>query len=151
MRTLLLATLLISLAVIPACKRKPPTLEAIDVIDRRTNLEIQPPIERDLTQIRERGSLVVLAPYNSTTYFIYQGEPLGYEYELLRAFAKDLGVPMKIVVATDPTSIFPLLNSGDGDIAAARLIPPKQPDVQSHVTFTNALYRTEPALVHQEQ
>src|SRR5688572_33132168 len=147
MRTLLLAITILCLLFIPSCKRKPPSLEAIDVIDRRTNLEIQPPIDRDLAQIRERGSLVVLAPYNSTTYFIYQGEPLGYEYELLRAFAKDLGVPLKMVVATDPTSIFPLLNSGDGDIAAARLIPPKQPDVQSHVTFTNALYRTEPALV----
>jgi len=46
------------------------------------------PISRDLAAIRERGTLVVLAPYNSTTYFIYQGEPLGYEYELLQTFAK---------------------------------------------------------------
>src|SRR5918993_795759 len=151
MRLLVFSLLVLCLLFIPACKRKPPSLEAIDVIDRRTNLEIPPPIERDLTQIRERGSLVVLAPYNSTTYFIYQGEPLGYEFELLRAFAKDLGVPLKMVVVTDPKSIFPLLNSGDGDIAASRLIPPKQPDVQSHVAFTNALYRTEPALVQQEQ
>src|SRR5688572_22143391 len=136
---------------IPSCGRKPASLEALDHIDRRTNVPMVEPVSRDLAEIRERGSITVVAPYNSTTYFIYQGEPLGYEYELLAAFAKDLGVPLKMVVATDPTSIFPLLNSGDGDIAAARLIPPKQPDVQSHVTFTNALYRTEPALVHQEQ
>jgi membrane-bound lytic murein transglycosylase F len=75
-----------------SCHRRPPALEAIDPIDRRTNLPLGEPISRDLAQIRERGSLVVLAPYNSTTYFIYQGEPLGYEYEILRAFAKDLGV-----------------------------------------------------------
>src|SRR5687768_10543379 len=110
-----------------SCRRSPPALDAIDQIDRRTNLPLGPPISRDLDQIRERGALVVLAPYNSTTYFIYQGEPLGYEFELLRAFAKDLGVPLKMVVVTDPKSIFPLLNSGDGDIAASRLIPPKQP------------------------
>lgn len=134
-----------------SCRRRPPALDAIDQIDRRSNLPLGDPIRRDLSQIRERGALVVLAPYNSTTYFIYQGEPLGYEYELLRAFAKDLGVPLKMVVVADPKSIFPLLNSGDGDIAASRLIPPKQPDVQSHVAFTNALYRTEPALVQQEQ
>ena len=155
MRIILLATLLFCLSVIPACKRKPPSLEAIDTIDRRTNLAIPPPIERDLAQIRERGSLVVLAPYNSTTYFIYQGEPLGYEYELLRAFAKDIGVPMKVVVAADPKSLFALLNSGDGDIAAGRIVPPTAPTTalqeQAPVAFTRALYRTQPALVQQEQ
>lgn len=145
---LVLISLLISSGL--SCRRNPPALDAIDPIDRRSNLPLGDPISRDLAQIRERGALVVLAPYNSTTYFIYQGEPLGYEFELLRAFAKDLGVPLKMVVVTDPKSIFPLLNSGDGDIAASRLIPPKQPDVQSHVAFTNALYRTEPALVQQE-
>jgi Predicted soluble lytic transglycosylase fused to an ABC-type amino acid-binding protein len=92
----------------------------------------------------------VLAPYNSTTYFIYQGEPLGYEYEILRAFAKDLGVQLKMVVVTDPKSLFPLLNSGEGDLAAARLIPP-DPAEAAPVAFTRALYRTEPALVQQEQ
>src|SRR5688572_597692 len=95
-----------------SCRRSP-TLEAIDQIDRRSNLPLGEPISRDLSQIRERGALVVLAPYNATTYFIYQGEPLGYEFELLRAFAKDIGVPMKIVVAADPKSLFGLLNSGE--------------------------------------
>jgi len=133
-----------------SCQRRPPALEAIDPIDRRTNLPLGEPISRDLAQIRERGSLVVLAPYNSTTYFIYQGEPLGYEYEILRAFAKDLGVQLKMVVVTDPKSLFPLLNSGEGDLAAARLIPP-DPAEAAPVAFTRALYRTEPALVQQEQ
>ena len=105
------------------------------------------PISRDLAEIRKRGSLTVLAPYNSTTYFIYQGEPLGYEYELLQAFAKDLGVTLKIVVVTDPKSLLPLLNSGEGDIAAARLIPTT--DNQTAVSFTRALYHTEPVLVQQ--
>src|SRR5918999_1013938 len=148
---LLALTVFSLLASSASCNRKPPSLEPIDRIERRVNVPMVEPISRDLAEIRERGHLVVLAPYNSTTYFIYQGEPLGYEYELLRAFAKDIGVPLKMVVVADPKSIFPLLNSGDGDIAASRLIPPKTPDVQSHVAFTNALYRTEPALVQQEQ
>ena len=100
------------LASIPSCRRKPASLEAIDYIDRRANVPDVEPITRDLAQIRERGSITVVAPYNSTTYFIYQGEPLGFEYELLAAFAKDLGVALKIVVITDPKS----------------LIPPAQPD-----------------------
>jgi peptidoglycan lytic transglycosylase F len=135
------------------CKRRPPALEAIDTIDRRSNLPLGAPINRDLAQLRERGSLTVLAPYNSTTYFIYQGEPLGYEYELLRAFAKDLGLNLKMLVVTDPKSLYPLLNSGEGDIAAARLVPPDAsvvPEKETPVAFTRALYHTEPALVQQE-
>jgi membrane-bound lytic murein transglycosylase F len=152
---LILILFCLSLLSFPACKRRPPSLEAIDRIDRRSNLQMVAPIHRDLAQIRERGSLVVLAPYNSTTYFIYQGEPMGYEYELLRAFAKDLNVELRMIVVTDPKSLYPLLNSGEGDIAAGRLIPPDAPtaelEKQSPVAFTRALYRTEPALVQQEK
>jgi len=136
-------------ALIFACKRQPPSLEARDVIDRRSNLPMVEPISRDLAAIRERGTLVVLAPYNSTTYFIYQGEPLGYEYELLQAFAKEHGVALKMIVVTDPKSLLPLLNSGEGDLAAARLNP--TPENEAVVAFTRALYHTEPALVQQAQ
>ena len=137
------------LVSIPSCNRKPPSLEAVDYIDRRSNVPIAEPIQRDLAQIRERGSLTVVAPYNSTTYFIYQGEPLGYEYELLQAFAKDLGVELKIVVVTDPKSLLSALNEGEGDIAAARLIP--NPDNQTVAAFTDALYHTDPVLVQQDE
>src|SRR5215207_8203058 len=137
------------LALIPSCGRKPAAVEAVDYIDRRTNVPLVEPVTRDLAQIRERGSITVVAPYNSTTYFIYQGEPLGYEYELLAAFAKDLGVALKIVVVTDPKSLIPALNEGEGDIAAARLIP--TPDNQAAAAFTDALYHTDPVLVQQDE
>jgi membrane-bound lytic murein transglycosylase F len=134
----------------PACKRhKQPESEAVDPIDRRSNLPMVAPVKRDLAEIKQRGSLVVLAPYNSTTYFLYRGEPLGYEYELLQAFAKEHGVGLKMIVVTDPKSLFPLLNSGEGDIVADRLIPTE--DDKQYVSFTHALYRTEPVLVQQEK
>ena len=133
-----------------ACKRsRQPELSEFDTIDRRSNLPMVEPVQRDLANIKERGTLTVLAPYNSTTYFLYRGEPLGYEFELLRSFAEAQGVALKVIVVTDPKSFFPLLNSGDGDIVAARLVPTEQD--KQHVSFTNALYRTEPALVQQEK
>ncbi|HYG10666.1 MAG TPA: transporter substrate-binding domain-containing protein [Pyrinomonadaceae bacterium] len=146
---LLVLTLLLS--SVPACKRlrSPQSLEAVDQIDRRENVPMtQPAVARDLAQIRERGTLVVLAPYNSTTYFIYRGEPLGYEYELLQAFARDMGVALKMIVVTDRKSLLPLLNSGEGDLVASRLVPTAENE--AHAAFTRALYRTEPALVQQE-
>jgi membrane-bound lytic murein transglycosylase F len=128
--------------------RKLPDVEAADPIDRRSNLPMVDPIKRDLAEIKERGSLIVLAPYNSTTYFLYRGEPLGYEYELLQTFAKEHGLALKVVVATDRKSFYSMLNAGDGDIVAARLIPTEED--RANVAFTRELYRTEPALVQQE-
>lgn len=129
-------------------KSKPPDAEAVDRIDRRANLPMVEPVKRDLAEIKERGQLIVLAPYNSTTYFLYRGEPLGYEYELLQAFAKDEGVALKVIVATDRKSFYSMLNAGDGDLVAARLIPTEED--KANVAFTRELYRTEPALVQQE-
>ena len=123
------------------------TLEAVDQIDRRSGVPMSKPIERDLPQIKEQGTLTVLAPYNSTTYFIYRGEPLGYEYELLKAFAEEKSLALKMVVVTDPKSLYAMLNQGEGDIAAGRLVP--TPDDEANVSFTRALYRTEPVLVQQ--
>ena len=134
-----------------SCRRGPRTkLEAVDTIVREK--DVPPPAEpvkRDLAEVRERGELKVLAPYNSTTYFVYRGEPLGYEYELLRAFAESQGLKLKMIVVTDPQSLLPLLNSGEGDVAAARLVA--TPEAEAQAAFTRALYQTEPALVQQAE
>src|ERR1041385_1631962 len=115
------------LSTAAACHRKVyAEIAQIDPIDRRSNLPMVDPITRDLGAIKKRGTLTVLAPYNSTTYFIYRGEPLGYEYELLQSFAKSEGLELKMVVVADPKSLFAILNSGDGDIAADRLVPDRK-------------------------
>src|SRR6267378_6696210 len=123
--------------IVSACHRKVyAELEQIDPIDRRSNLPMVGPINRDLADIQKGGTLTVLAPYNATTYFIYRGEPLGYEYELLQSFAKDQGLALKMVVVADPKSLHAILNSGEGDIAANRLVP--TPENQVDVSFTRA-------------
>ncbi|HWS90306.1 MAG TPA: transporter substrate-binding domain-containing protein [Pyrinomonadaceae bacterium] len=134
-----------------SCNRGPTTkLDAFDPIVRKQGVPPPPePVKRDLKEVRERGELTVLAPYNSTTYFVYRGEPFGYEYELLRAFAEGQGLRLKMVVVTDPKSLLPLLNSGEGDVAASRLVA--TPETEAQAAFTRALYQTEPALVQQAE
>ncbi|MDQ3243368.1 MAG: hypothetical protein M3Q09_06565 [Gemmatimonadota bacterium] len=73
---------------------------------------------------------------------------MGYEYELLRQFASDIGVTLKVVVVQDSDSLVTLLNSGRGDSAAARRIP--LPTDSGRMKFTRALYRSEPVLVQQK-
>jgi membrane-bound lytic murein transglycosylase F len=109
---------------------------------------LDPPVDHDLPAIKERGTLVVLAPYNSTTYFLYRGEPMGYEYELLKTFAQEHGLTLQMEVVKNQKALYQKLNHGEGDIAAARLIP-KEEDKEK-ISFTNTLYWTEPVLVQQK-
>lgn len=111
--------------------------------------DVQPDFARDIDDIKSRDTLVVLSPYNSTTYFLYRGEPMGYEYELLRQFAHDLGVTLKVVVVNDRDSLFAMLKSGRGDVAAARLIPVDADSGKAR--FSRALYQSDPVLVQQKE
>ena len=108
---------------------------------------IPDPIDRDLGAILERDTLVALTSYSSTSYFLYRGEPYGFEYELLRDFAEDQDVVFRIEVVPRDSLLY-YLNAGRGDIAAAQLIPVKEDT--SAFAFTAALYETAPVVVQQE-
>lgn len=79
------------------------------------------PRANDLKQIQERGKLVVLTQSSTNSYFLYKGEAMGFEYELIREFASDLGVELEMRIANDINSIFDELHSGEVDLVAANL------------------------------
>ena len=112
--------------------------------------EVQPgpPIERDLAAIQARDTLVALTTYNSTSYFLYRGAPMGYEYDLLKAFADAQDLALKMVVVRNRDSLYHRLNQGDGDLVAARIIPTASDSAD--VAFTRALYETRPVVVQQQ-
>ncbi|HKO58840.1 MAG TPA: transporter substrate-binding domain-containing protein, partial [Thermoanaerobaculia bacterium] len=103
-----------------------------------------PPIDRDLPAIREAKTLQVLFTFNSTGYFLYRGDTLGYEYELLSIFARESGLRLKPVVVRDSRELFEKLNRGEGDIVAAQLAATTD---QSEVALTSGLYETTPVVV----
>ena len=103
---------------------------------------------RDWKTIKANDTLRVLATYNSTTYFLYKGEPLGYEYELLKNFAAAHELVLQWIVVAKRDSIFAMLESGRGDIAAARIVP--LPEDSGKALFTHALYQTDPVLVQRK-
>lgn len=72
----------------------------------------------DISEIKEKGKLTALTTYSSTSYFIYRGQPMGYEYELLERLADYLEVDLELVVADDLDSMFFQLNNGEVDIIA---------------------------------
>lgn len=78
-------------------------------------------IKRDLDKIKKKGKLIALTGYNAYSYFIYRGQPMGYEYELLQRLAGDLELDLQIKVIPELDQMVSALNSGKGDLIAFNL------------------------------
>jgi len=102
----------------------------------------------DLPAIQQRGELRAITVYSATSYFIYRGKPMGYEYELLERLADHLDLELKIVIAKDIDNIFKMLNSGKGDLAAASLTVTKERTEK--VDFTENINTTRQVLVQRK-
>lgn len=92
------------------------------------------PVELDLEAIKARGRLIAIVDNSSTSYFIYRGQPMGYEYELLSLLSEELGVDLEIVITSDIEEAFRKLNAGEGDIIAHNLAITKER--LEHIDFT---------------
>lgn len=79
------------------------------------------PVQTDLEDIIKRGTLRAIVDNSSTSYYIYRGRRMGYEFEMLRNLSQALGVQLKLVVTDDINKAFRLLNDGKADIIAMNL------------------------------
>jgi membrane-bound lytic murein transglycosylase F len=75
----------------------------------------------DLPEIRKRRVLRVLTSNDPVTYFLWRGEMMGFEYDLVRHLAADLGVRVEMIVAPSQAELIPWLKAGRGDLIAASL------------------------------
>ncbi|MDN3689720.1 transglycosylase SLT domain-containing protein [Cyclobacterium jeungdonense] len=76
------------------------------------------PAEIDFDAIKSRGYLRAIVDNSSTSYYIYRGRTMGYEFEMLRNLANQLGVGLRLIVRHDLEDAFRLLNKGRADIVA---------------------------------
>lgn len=106
-KSLILPLFLLIVCCIFGCRNKQPTVE------KKTG--------HDLPQIKDSGELVVLTLYSSTSYFIYRGQEMGFQYELSDQFAKSLGLKLRIEVANDVEELIQKLLDGEGDMIAYNL------------------------------
>jgi len=83
-------------------------------------------VDFDLDQIKRRGYLTAIVDNSSTGLFLYRGEPMGYEYELLSRYAETLGVELKFDITVSLKKAFIKLNTGQGDILAYNLTITKE-------------------------
>lgn len=110
-----------------------------------TDQSLEKTIHRDLKQIKKDSTLNVITLYNSTSYFLYRGKTMGFEYEMAERLAKNLNVELNIKVANSFEDVFTMLQSGEGDIVAYGLsiTEPRK----KKVAFTDYLYLTHQVLV----
>lgn len=133
--------LIISLLVIflvPGCEGR------YNILDPSPNTDVH----RDLEEIQQEGILKAILVYSSTSYFIYRGRAMGYEYELLNQFARSQNLRLEIVVAHNIDELLEMLNRGDGDLIAYGMTITQ--DREKKVDFTHHLYLTNQVLVQRK-
>ena len=79
----------------------------------------KPPTRLD--RILEKGELVVVTRNAPTTYYEGRDGLAGFEYDMVQAYAKHLGVEVRFVIKDTLSEMLPLLEQGEVDLAAAGL------------------------------
>ncbi|MCC5917459.1 MAG: transporter substrate-binding domain-containing protein [Cryomorphaceae bacterium] len=83
-----------------------------------TNKDMPEPIP---TAVETSGKLVALVDNSISSYYIFKGQPRGFEYELLRWFCKEHDLTLEVRVMPHFEDVLDSLLAGVGDIGAANL------------------------------
>ena len=103
-----------------------------------------------VADIQKRGVLTVLMHHDASSYFLYRGQEQGFEYELAREFARQLGVTLQVRTSPPGVALTQWLIEGRGDIAAGVFIPDGGPSAR--VRYSRAHMTTDIQLItHADQ
>lgn len=108
----------------------------------------RPSVEIDLPEILKKGKLTILAENSSTSYFIYRGKKMGFEYELLKLFAEEIGVDLQVKIVKNLDSLIVMLNRGEGDMIACNYTITNERSKQ--ISFTEPIIQTQQVLVQRK-
>ncbi len=99
-------------------------------------------------QIRKTGRLSVAMDCNSTAYFLHRGRVRGYQYELIMALCKELGVKPEITAINDMSESCDGLINGRFDLVAKNLTVVR--DKKPEIAFTFPFLQTRQVLVQRK-
>jgi len=94
------------------------------------------------------NKLKVIMDYNSINYFIYKGQTMGFQYELIKRFADYLGVELEITVSNDLTESFALLNKNKHHILATNLT--NTPERNKRYILTTHIDKTKQVIIQRK-
>lgn len=108
----------------------------------------RPSVSIDLPEILQRGKLTVLAENSSTSFFVYRGKKMGFEYEILKEFAREIGVSLEIKIVSNLDQLTEMLNEGDGDLIACNYTVTRERNRE--IDFSTPFLRTAQVLVQRK-
>lgn len=92
-----------------------------------------------LTRVHSLGVLRVATFNSPTTYYVGPTGPMGFDYDLARAFAEKLGLKIEILVAESQAEVLELVRSGRAHLGAGMAVTPQ---AESQLRFTAPLRST---------
>jgi membrane-bound lytic murein transglycosylase F len=99
----------------------------------------------DLPEVKKHRVLRVLTRNNAVSYFLYRGEPAGFDYELMKRFADQLEVRLQVVVPPSHADLVPWLLDGRGDVIAASYT--QTPERSALVAFSTPYLEVQELIV----
>jgi len=91
------------------------------IVEQQFTLSQYPVYKTDLPGMTKRKKLRVLTRNNAATYFLWKGQLMGFEYELVRKFAKQQNLKLEMIVPPTRAALYDWLLQGKGDLIAASL------------------------------
>ena len=91
------------------------------ITSERVTSSVAEPETRDWEAIRKHGVLRVITSNNPASYFMWRGELMGFDYDLMKNFAKQHKLRLSVVVRDTPSAMFDALQAGEGDVIAASM------------------------------
>jgi len=141
-RTLVQLLLILATLFLGACKPNgEPRFRDVEQLrpeNRITHMEM----------IRQYGALRVVTEYNSISYFLYRGQPLGFQYEMLQELANHMNLPLEVSVGNDLERNFSDLREGSVDMIAMNLTVTSKR--KQDVAFTEPFLQTRQVLVQRK-
>lgn len=98
-----------------------------------------------LERIRQTGKLRLITTHSLNTYYHYEGEPMGFEFDLAKEFAKFLNVELD-VITPGWNNMFDTLDQGKGDFLAAGISITKER--LDHAVFSIPYMTIQQRVIH---
>jgi membrane-bound lytic murein transglycosylase F len=101
---------------------------------------------RDLKTIEDSGRIRMLTLDGPISYYLWRGELMGFDYELVKRFADSANLELEVVVAPSVSHLVPWLMEGRADLIAATLTITPEREKQG-VAFTRPYLEVNEVIV----
>jgi len=91
------------------------------LVSHRVRTSVRSEERRDWAAIKKDGVLRVITSNNPASYFLWRGELMGFDYDLIRHFARQHDLRVRMVVRDSASQMFEALEVGAGDVIAGAM------------------------------